>query len=245
MNDSYTLRPLHHLRTCAALVCLALFSGRAEAQQVPRPPAPLLPVAAPSPKSVNNAAKVIEDFARAWAGVSAYSARVTVFETNGSAVDKGLAAQDAVLDYGFRKPTSVTVRVLSGPNAGVTIQWDGGATVVARRGSGLAALFKKTLSLHDPLLTTARGSSIDQLGYGAILTHAREAGGTLSEAPADAINGVAAEAVTLIPSKADDVGLTREVVELSTITHLPMRILGFDGMTLVRRIDFTNVNVSG
>lgn len=74
---------------------------------------------------------------------------------------------------------------------------------------------------------------------------AREAGGTLSEAPADAINGVAAEAVTLIPSKADDAGLTREVVELSTITHLPMRILGFDGMTLVRRIDFTNVNVSG
>ena len=30
-------------------------------------------------------------------------------------------------------------------------------------------MFKRTLSLHDPLVTTLRGSSIDQLSFGAIL----------------------------------------------------------------------------
>ena len=45
------------------------------------------------------------------------------------------------------------------------LTWDGGAMVVAWRGSGLAAMFKRTLSLHDPLVTTLRGSSIDQLRF--------------------------------------------------------------------------------
>ena len=40
------------------------------------------------------------------------------------------------------------------------LTWDGGAMVVAWRGLGLAAMFKRTLSLHDPLVTTLRGSSM-------------------------------------------------------------------------------------
>lgn len=55
--------------------------------------------------------------------------------------------------------------------------------MVTRRGSGLAALFKKTLSLHDPLATTTRGSSIDQLSFGAILAHAQQEAGSLHERP--------------------------------------------------------------
>jgi hypothetical protein len=66
-----------------------------------------------------------------------------------------------------------------------------------------------TALLHDPLVTTLRGSSIDQLSFGAI----------------------------------PDAGLTREVVELSAQTHLPLRVLGYEGSTLVRRIDFSNVKL--
>jgi outer membrane lipoprotein-sorting protein len=185
------------------------------------------------------AAKYVSDFAQAWAGVTSYTATVTVFE------QKGAQVQNLIFDYAFRKPSTVTVHVVSGPNAGAILSWDGGTTVVASRGRGLLALFKKTYSLHDAQVTTIRGSSIDQLSFGAILSDAQQAG-VLSEAPSDAIDGVAADAVELIPTASpSDAGLTREVVDLSTLTHLPVRVLGFDGSALVIRIGFSNVVVAG
>jgi hypothetical protein len=124
----------------------------------------------------------------------------------------------------------------------VTLAWGGGSTVVARRGKGLAALFKRTLPLHDPLATTIRGSSIDELSFGAILAHAQETAGALSVGKGDTIDGSATTAVTLEPTvAATDAALTREVIEVSETTHLPMRVLGYAGQVLVRKIDFSNV----
>jgi hypothetical protein len=135
------------------------------------------------------------------------------------------------------------VRVIKGPNAGVTLKWGGGPTVQATRGGGLfAALFKRTISLHDPLVTTIRGSSIDELSYGAILAHAEQTAGTLSESPGDQIDDAATDSLTLIPrDPAADTGFTREVIDISTATQLPIRILAYEGTTLVRKIDFSNV----
>jgi hypothetical protein len=87
-------------------------------------------------------------FARAWDGVTAYSATVTVFEQQGADV------QNIVFDYTFRKPASFTVRVITGPNAGVTLKWDGGTTVQATRGRGLFAaqadhLASRSVGDHD------------------------------------------------------------------------------------------------
>jgi len=196
------------------------------------------PAVQPLPAASAAATHELDAFAAAWAPITAYTATVTVFEQQGTEV------QHVVFDYSFRKPSSVTVHVLAGPNAGVTLAWDGGTNVVAHRGSGLAALFKRTLSLHDPLATTIRGSSIDQLSFAAILAHARQQAGRLSAVPGDVIGGVAVDALTLIPATpAADVGLTREVIELSTATHLPMRALGYDGATLVRNVEFSNVQL--
>lgn len=222
---------------CAALVVIYQVAVPADAlQAVPSPVTS--PVATPLASQSVAAAREIAAFASAWAGVSGYSATVTVFE------QMGTQSQNLVFDYTFRKPSNVTVHVVAGPNAGVTLTWDGGATVVARRGSGLAALFKRTLSLHDPSVTTLRGSSIDQLSFGAILAHGEQEAGTLSEVRGEAIDDVDVNAVTLILSgSASDAGLTREVVDLSTVTHLPMRVLGFEGTTLVRRIDFSNIRL--
>ncbi|MEO7203269.1 MAG: hypothetical protein ABIZ82_11825 [Candidatus Tumulicola sp.] len=126
----------------------------------------------------------------------------------------------------------------------MNLAWDGGASVVAHHGSGLAAMFKKTISLHDPLVTTLQGSSIDQLSFGAILAHGQQATGTLSETPGETIDGVATNAVTLtVAAPATNTGLTREVVELSTLTNLPMRVLGYQGSALVQKVDFSNVKI--
>lgn len=184
------------------------------------------------------AARELDAFARAWSGVSGYGATVRIF------VQKDTQTQNVAFNYTFDKPSNVKVHVIAGPNVGVTLDWNGGPTVVARRGSGLSALFTKTLSLHDPAVTTLNGSSIDQLSFGAILAHVQQQPGTVSEAPAQPIDGVAVNAITLIPSTStEDAGLTREVLELSAATHLPMRLLGYEGSTLVRKIDLSNIQL--
>jgi hypothetical protein len=215
---------------CAILVVLWTIPALVGAQ-----PARTTPPAAPTA----GAAGELNRFAQAWAGVTAYSAIVTVFE------QKGAQVQNIVFDYSFRKPANATVHVASGPDAGVTLVWAGGETVVARRGTGLLALFRRTMGLHDPLTTTIRGSSIDELSFGAILARAQQDAGILSEGPGAEIDGVGVSAVTLIPSgPATEVGLTREALDISTATNLPIRVLGFEGGTLVRKIEFSDVKVT-
>jgi outer membrane lipoprotein-sorting protein len=177
-------------------------------------------------------------FEQTWAGVTAYSATVAIFERDDAQV------QSSVLDYTFRKPANATVHFVAGKNAGVTVAWDGGATVVAHRGSGLMALIKKTFALHDPLVTTIRGSSIDQLSFAAFIAHSQGTPGIVSQEPGPTILDIPTEAVTLVPTtSATDTGLTREVIDLSVPTNLPIRVLGYENDTLVREIDFSNVQL--
>jgi hypothetical protein len=190
--------------------------------------APETPSTAPPP--------ILEAFARAWNDVTAYRATVSVFSA------KGADAQNIVFSYAFRKPSSFVVHVVQGPNAGVTLTWDGGPTVQASRGRGLFSLLKRTISLHDPLVTTVRAESIDQLSYGAILAHAEQTPGMLAQSPGESIAGTPTQALSLIPiDPTADAGLSREVIEISTATELPIRIEGYEGQTLVRKIDFFDV----
>jgi outer membrane lipoprotein-sorting protein len=171
-----------------------------------------------------------------WKNVTSYSATVIVFERQGTEV------QSSVLDYTFRKPSSATVHFTVGPNAGVTVVWNGGNTVVVHRGTGLIALFKKTFSLHDPRVTTIRHSSIDQLSFAAILAHAQSTPGIVSQDVGPSILDIPTEAVALVPNfSTDGTGMTREVVDIAVPTGLPLRILGYEGSTLVRQIDFSNI----
>jgi hypothetical protein len=180
-----------------------------------------------------------DTFEYAWGRIAGYSTTISVFDR------KGAQAQTVVFDYTFHKPSNATVRVVKGSNAGVTLEWNGGDTVVAHRGSGLLAMFKKSFSLHDPLVTTLRGSSVDQLSFAAILAHGKDTPGATSQAPGPVIEGVPTEAVALVPTSAlADAGLTLEIVDLSSATYLPVRVLGYAGATLVRQVDFSNTRLN-
>jgi len=218
---------------CAILFSLAARPSPAESQAAhDTPSAAVTPVLTPSAEPAAWAA-----FKEAWANITAYRTTITIFE------QKGTEVQNVVFDYNFRKPSSATVRCVTGPSAGITLEWSGGDTVVAHRG-GLLAFFKKTHSLHDPQVVTIRGSSIDQLSFGAFLTHSRGTPGTISQAAGPTILGIPTEAVILVPtSSVTDTGLTREIVDLSKPTNLPLRVLGYDGDALVRQIDFSDVTL--
>jgi hypothetical protein len=229
------------IATCALAGIIGGVPVLVRAQPAPSPTAPAAPLVTPLVVPAGESAlAVLGQFAAAWAHVTAYTATVTAFER------KDTQVQNIVFDYTFHKPSSVTVHVVAGTNAGVTMTWDGGPTVVAHRGSGFAALFKKTFALHDPQATSIRGSSIDQLSFGAILAHAQQEEGTLTQSVQADIGGVGIDAVTLMSADpATNAGLTREVVELSASTHMPVRVLGYDGATLVRQIDFSKVILEG
>ena len=216
--------------TTAAVVLVAassLASARStdDMSTIPQP----TPMTAPPP--------ALAAFARAWDGVTAYHAKVSVLDA------KGTAVQNIVFNYTFRKPSSFTVHVIEGPNAGVTLTWDGGPTLQASRGGGLfAALLKRTIPLHDPLVTTVRGASMDQLSYGAILAHAEQTPGTLAQSLGEPIAGTVTQVLSLVPSDpAADAGLSREIIEISPATQLPIRVEGYEGTTLVRKIEFSDV----
>jgi outer membrane lipoprotein-sorting protein len=190
-----------------------------------------------SPAAPAKPPAAIVAFERAWNRVKTYDTTIAVFERQGT------QTQNMTLDYSFTQPSKIEVRVLAGANKGARLEWGGGDTVLVRRGSGLLSMLKKTVSLHDPIVTTIRGSTINQLGFGEILGHSRQPG-VLTETRGDVIDGVATEKVTLIPTHPlADGHLTREVIELSTKTHFPARILGYEGQTLVRTIDFTDIRI--
>jgi hypothetical protein len=126
--------------------------------------------AAASESSSPGTPLAFDAFARAWYALTSYSATITVFEQKGAlAKIRDDQTNDVILNFSFRKPSSVTVHVVSGPNTGGNLV--GGNRMVVSRGSGFLAVFKKTVSLHDALVTTARGSSTDELSFGAIIAH--------------------------------------------------------------------------
>jgi outer membrane lipoprotein-sorting protein len=198
----------------------------------------LLPLAGmPTIAAAQTTAPAWAAFSHEWSGIAGYSATVTVFE------QKGTSDEHMVLDYTFGKPANATVHIVQGANSGVTLVWAGGSTMQAHRGSGIMANFKKTFALDDPRVTTIRGSSIDQLSFDAFLAHAQQTPGAVSQAPGPTIDGAATDAVTLAPSSSEPNGLTLEVVDVSETTHMPVRVLGYEGTVLVRSVDFSDVKL--
>jgi outer membrane lipoprotein-sorting protein len=212
------------MKTTFAAACIALFA-------LASMPAPSFAQAS----ATRTLTPAWTDFTHTWSDMNGYSATVTVFE------QKGAQTENMVLDYSYHKPSSATMRIVQGKNAGVTLVWNGGSTMQAHRGSGLMASFKKTMAVNDPLATTVRGSTIDQLSFDAILAHAQQTPGAVAQLPGAPIDGLATDEVRLTPADAASDGLTLEVVDVSKTTHLPVRILGYEGSTLVRSIVFTDV----
>lgn len=91
---------------------------------------------------------------------------------------------------------------------------------------------------------TIRGSSIDQLSFAAFIAHSQGTPGVVSEDVGPTILDIPTVTVTLVPTaSATNSGVTRESIDLSVPTNLPIRVLAYEGDTLVREIDFSNVKL--
>jgi outer membrane lipoprotein-sorting protein len=189
--------------------------------------------------SENKPTPALEAFATAWAAVHDYSENIITHETT----NDGKETQDRTYSYEFVKPTSALIQITDGPGKGGGAAWHGGDQVKGHQG-GLFSGVKLIISKSDPRATSLRGDQIDVASFGFDLDHFLNTPGTLSEAPGPTVQGQATTAVTLAASPAEPNGVTKEVLDISATTHLPVKREQFAGAALVKSEEFKDLKLN-
>jgi len=180
----------------------------------------------------------LAQFSDAVAALQDYTVSLTAHETKGS------ETYDRTMRLSFKKPTMAKLEVIAGPGKGGVVFWHGGDKVRGHRG-GFLSMITLTLDLHDKQVTSLRGATIEDATFPWQVEHLKTMKGELSEQPGPTIDGQETEALTLKPADPQaDTGLTSEVTFISRITHLPVRFQGYEGTTVVRQSDYTNLQLN-
>jgi outer membrane lipoprotein-sorting protein len=187
----------------------------------------------------NKPTPALDAFGAAWANVHDYSETIIAHETT----NDGKETQDRTYSYEFVKPTSALIQITDGPGKGGGAAWHGGDQVKGHQG-GLFSGVKLIISKSDPRATSLRGDQIDVASFGYELDHFLNTPGTLSEAPGPALEGQATTAVTLAAAPAEANGVTREVLDVSNSTHLPVKREEYVGATLVKSEEFKDLKLN-
>jgi outer membrane lipoprotein-sorting protein len=181
-------------------------------------------------------ASALSAFAHAWSAVSSYSAKLTMHETAGSAV------QDRTYDYSFSKPNSATIAITGGPGRGGRVVWSGGDSVIGSP-PGLLHGVKVRLSIHDGRVTTLRGDTVEMASFGWVLQHLQTTKGRLSEAKATPVGDTPVTELDLqVADPAANGGISEERVLISDRTELPVRVRRYAGTQLVKEVDYAMAN---
>ena len=174
-------------------------------------------------------------FAAAWAGIDSYTATIATHEISGT------NTQDRVYRYAYLKPHFAKIDIVSGPGKGGGAVWSGGDTVKGHQG-GFTSFIKLSISISDPRATSLRGDTIDHGSFQSVadeLSIGKVEPGTT----AATVDGVPSDLVAIDLAPATPGGVTKVVIALSRVTHLPVRRTAFAGDTQVKQEDFSDVKV--
>jgi len=186
---------------------------------------------------VGRAESALAAFGAAVDALRDYTVTIAIHETDGG------RTQDRAVRYWYKKPTTAKVEVISGAGRGSVAVWRGGDSVRGHQG-GFLSMIKLTVGIHDPRAVSLRGDTIDSAYFGNILDRFKTTKGELSEAPGPAIAGVPTEKITLIAADPSaNQRISRDVVYLSRVTHLPVKRERFEGDALVKSQFFSNLKL--
>ncbi len=187
----------------------------------------------PAPASIPPA---YQAFITASAAIKDYS--VTVHETDQSDPPK-VVSEDRVLHFKYSKPCYGRVDVISGRLAGSAAQWQGGHKLKGHLGGEISHL-KAIVPDTDPKTTDIRGLPMYAAFFPWIIDRFNEAG-TITAAPGPAVNGVPTDVITITggdPKK--QFGFTKNVMTLSSVTHLPLINDGYTGDKVTLHAEFSD-----
>lgn len=177
----------------------------------------------------------LDAFSAVWETIDNYTCKIVTHET------KGTAVQDRTYSYAYKKPHFARISIDSGPGRGSGAVWHGGDTVVGHQG-GLLSGLHKTVPLTDPRATSLRGDTMDTASFQYLLDYFRANQAHEIQGAGPTVDGAATEKVELTvadPSKT--AGITRDVLLISTKTHLPVVRQRFAGNDLVKEERFVDV----
>ena len=193
--------------------------------------------AAPAPAD-NTSTPAFEELQKAWISIDDYHETIVVHEIYHN------DTQDRTYDYSFKKPSFAHLEVTAGPGRGSSAVWRGGDTVKGHQG-GFLSMLRLTVSIDDRRATSLRGDTIDAASCAYEIKHFKETPGTLSEGPGPTIEGVTTTAVTLqVGDPAKNKGVSKDVLDISNETHMPLRREQYEGDTLVKSETFRNVQLN-
>jgi outer membrane lipoprotein-sorting protein len=194
---------------------------------------PVLPAAAQ-----NVPTPAFDAFQKAWSAIEDYHETIVVHEIYQN------NTQDRTYDYSFKKPSFAHIEVTAGPGRGSGAVWRGGDTVKGHQG-GFLSMLRMNVPIADGRATSLRGDTIDVASFAYELEHFLRTPGTLAEGPGPAIEGVPTTAVTLaVADPAKNEGVSKDVLDISNETHLPVRREQYAGETLVKTETFRNVQLN-
>jgi len=151
----------------------------------------------------------------------------------------GSRTQDGAYRLYFVKPRDTRMDVIAGSNVGGSAVWTGGAKLRGHRGGFLKGIVL-TLGLHSSLVSSLRGTTIDQANFGALLRHFE---GVKHSAIAATISGNRIVVSQTVADPASDDHVTREVVTLGP-NGLPTEFDQFEGKRQVERFRYLDVKLN-
>ncbi len=189
------------------------------------------PVATPA-----NVPAAYTAFINAAAAIKDYT--VSIHETDQTDPPK-VVSEDRVLHLSYAKPCYGRVSVISGRLAGSEAVWHGGHKLRGHLGGEVSHL-KAILPDTDERATDIRGLPMYAGYFPWIIDRFNEAG-TITAAPGPTIGGVATDVITITggdPKK--QYGFTKNVMTLSSVTHLPLINEGYTGDKVTLHADFSD-----
>jgi len=201
----------------------------------------LVAVAALSaPAAENKPTPALEEFGKTYAAIKDYQFQIVTHETT----DDGKHVEDRVYLFRYRKPMDAQIMVQQGRDRGGAATWHGGDTVSGHHG-GLLSGIHLTKSIHDRDTTSLRGDVLTSDAYDTELKHFADTPGTLTEGAGPAIDGGATTAVTLVVADPkSNANVSKEVLFLSTASHLPLGRDQYVGSLLVKTEKFREIKTN-
>jgi outer membrane lipoprotein-sorting protein len=178
---------------------------------------------------------VIKKFEEAVATIDDYRCKLNEWCFNGSEYEK------RSVDFYFLKPRNIRMEIIEGNrpfDPGSIVVFTGGNKIVGKKG-GLFSFISATLDKKDPLVTSIRGTRIDEIDFIGILAK-------LTDRLANGINLVSVlpdgtYCLTGIDKKPLQNGSTyREVLYLDGATFFPKKMEGFEGTKQVVNAEWTD-----
>jgi hypothetical protein len=181
-----------------------------------------------------------------WAKVNDYQANIVAQEFDAD------QSQERHFHFSYLRPDHVKAEIMDGPLRGMVAIWNGGDKVIVFH-HGMLAGVRVPFSLHDRMVTSARGNSVASADFGNALACYDEHPDMVHVHEGPEIDGNATIELVLsgdtpiacpgYPDK-DVAVVTKDALIVDAHTSLPMRRLRYAGDTLIEEWDIKNLRVN-